>query len=79
MSIVVKEYGVQKGPQPCGNSIKQVEREGQSVRAQGCLSAVKRGRVTRMRAMVVPGGITTLVSGWVVRSVQPKPSRPAQP
>ena len=27
----------------------------------------------RMRAMVVPEGIATLVSGWAVRLVQPKP------
>ena len=49
----------------------------QSVRAQGGLSAARRGRVRRMRAMVVPEGIATLVAGWTARSVQPNPLGPA--
>ena len=49
----------------------------QSVRAQGGLSAARRGRVRRMRAMVVPEVIATLVSGWAARSVQPNASGPS--
>ena len=57
----------------------------QSVRAQGWFSEAKRGWVRRMRAILVPGGITTLVSECAMRSVSPthrgrhSPECPRQP